>query len=107
MVTQSRLFERTSSDWTGMVHRSDPETSTDAVKAILPRLSRLHERVLEAFQRYGPLDDERLEGLPQFARYGPSTIRKRRSELYHAGKLIRRSVSTNSRGQTMVVWGLK
>ena len=23
-------------------------------------------RVLEAFQRYGPLDDERLEGLPQF-----------------------------------------
>ena len=87
-----------------MVHRSDLPTSVGAALRLVPRLGALHEQVLEAFGREGAMDDERLEQLPQFERYGPSTIRKRRSELYQAGKLERSGVHRNSRGQTMTVW---
>ena len=103
-LRQCSLFEE--SDVTGMIHRGDPDTSTEAAIGLLPRLGALHERVAAALESEGPMDDERLEQLPQFQRYGPSTIRKRRSELYQAGKVERRSVHRNSRGQRMIVWGL-
>jgi hypothetical protein len=66
-----------------MVHRSDLPTSVGAAIRLVPRLGAL---------------------LPQFESYGPSTIRKRRSELYQAGELERSGVHRNSRGQTMTVW---
>ena len=88
-----------------MIHRGDPVTSRHAAVGLLPRLGSIHARVLDAFRRLGPMHDERLENSPEFAKYAPSTIRKRRSELYHAGRLVQRGVERNSRGHRMVIWG--
>lgn len=75
------------------MHRArDPQTSRDAADAVLPKVSTLHEQVLSALAAAGDtgLNDRQLEQLPQFARYGPSTIRKRRSELYQLGYVTHR-----------------
>jgi hypothetical protein len=96
-----------SPDITGMVHRGDPSTSRDAAVRVARHCSELHERVLAAFGRFGPMTDEELEELPEFADLGPSTIRKRRSELYHDGALIAVGEKVNSRGCTMVVWQIR
>ena len=67
-------------------HRAgDHQTSITAAKKILPRLSELHEKVLRAMNT--PKTDKELERLPEFSGYGFSTIRKRRSELFQAGRL--------------------
>jgi hypothetical protein len=71
-----------------MAHRGGLATERDAARRILPQLSTLHRAVLEALQDHGALNDRELEQLPRFAQYGPSTIRKRRSELYQAGRLV-------------------
>lgn len=88
----------------GMVHTDDPSTSYQAAEKLMPKLHALHECVLNAFEAEGPMTDEELEELPQFAAYGPSTIRKRRSELYQAGKVTQTGKRKNSRGQNMIVW---
>lgn len=75
------------------MHRTrDPQTSREAAAAILPKVNSLHEQVLEALAVAGDagLNDRQLEQLPQFSRYGPSTIRKRRSELYQLGYVTHR-----------------
>jgi hypothetical protein len=69
-------------------------------------LNDLHNQVLDALEMYGPMTDEQLEQLPQFKSFGPSTIRKRRSELYQMGRLRRHGERQNSRGRYMVVWGV-
>ena len=51
------------------------------------KLRALQLRVLEAIRELGPIDDATLETLPRFAGLGFSTIRKRRSELFQAGRL--------------------
>ena len=48
--------------------------------------------------------DEELELLDEFRRYGPSTIRKRRSELYQAGHITSDGARKNKRGQKMLTW---
>jgi hypothetical protein len=75
------------------MHRvADQQTSIDAAAAVLPKVRTLHEEVLAALAAAGAegLNDRQLEQLPQFARYGPSTIRKRRSELYQLGYVTHR-----------------
>jgi hypothetical protein len=91
----------------GMVHAHDPETSAEAAERIAPKRTELHQRVLDAFAQHGHMTDERLEQLPIFANYGPSTIRKRRSELYQQGALEIVGKEKNSRGQSMMVWRLR
>jgi len=93
-------------DITGMVHADDPPTSIDAAKVIARRRNELHEKVLAAFARYGSMTDEELETLPEFHDYGPSTIRKRRSELFQQDALIAVGAVVNTRGRTMLVWAL-
>ena len=66
----------------GWCTRGDPHTSIDAAAKLAPKRTALHARVLEAFDRHGPMTDDELERLPEFSGYGPSTIRKRRSEVY-------------------------
>jgi len=83
--------------------RLDPPT---CVAPSDQKLTDLHNQVLDAFDEYGAMTDEQLEQLPQFKGYGPSTIRKRRSELYLMGQLVRIAERTNSRGRRMVVWGI-
>jgi hypothetical protein len=71
------------------VRRDDPATSREAAARIRPQVRALHRAVWDAIETTGPvgLTDRELEILPQFAQYGPSTVRKRRSELYQLGHL--------------------
>lgn len=91
----------------GMVHRDDLHTARDAAAAIVPKLTRLHDQVLAAFRRRGRMTDEALEGLDEFATYGPSTIRKRRSELAARGDLVAVGDQRNSRGRKMLIWAIR
>lgn len=72
-----------------MHRRTDPETSRDAAARIARRLSPLHQQVLTAVAAAGGqgATGRELEQLPCFADCAPSTIRKRASELHHAGRL--------------------
>ena len=73
-----------------MHRRSDPETSVRAADGLKPHLSRLQQQVLDAVrQRHGGrgMTDGEVERLPEFKRYGYSTIRKRMSELRRLGLL--------------------
>jgi hypothetical protein len=88
----------------GMVHRNDPYTSIEAAEVIARKRTELHGRVLEAFDTRGPMTDEELEQLPAFVPYGPSTIRKRRSELYQQGSLEVCGERRNSRDRKMLIW---
>lgn len=91
-------------DLRGMTHHDDPYTSHEAAAAIERRRTELHEKVLEAFDAHGAMTDEDLEQLPEFVEYGPSTIRKRRSELLQAGAIIAIGDRRNSRGRRMLIW---
>ena len=64
---------------------TDPQTSRDAAARIEPKLSDLQADVLAALKSAGDrgMTDRELERLPWFADRAPSTIRKRRSDLYH------------------------
>ena len=93
-------------DLRGMVHRDDPHTSVEAAVTIEVHRTELHERVLDAFVKYGPMTDAELEELPEFQHYGPSTIRKRRSELFQQQQLVAIGERRNARNCRMLVWGL-
>ena len=84
-----------------MVHTIEHATSREAASRVLPKVHALHRDVLAAIEAAGDdgLTDRELEQLPQFARYGPSTIRKRRSELYQLGYLTH-----NSTRHGLMVW---
>jgi hypothetical protein len=90
-----------------MVRRENPSTSVAAAKIIVRGVSDLQRRVLEAFTQQGPMTDEELEQLPQFSHYGPTTVHKRRTELYQAHKVERDSMKRNSRGVRMIVWNIR
>jgi hypothetical protein len=106
--SQGSLFDdvHATTDIAGMVHRNDPHTSVEAAVVIARKRSELHEKVLAAFADRGRMTDEQLEQLPEFQDYGPSTIRKRRSELFQQQALRPYGERVNSRGRTMLVWGL-
>ena len=110
MESQASLFDvPTAALPPGMVGHDSPETSRQAAARVAERLTELQARVLDAFHVHGPMDDEQLEQLPEFIGFGPSTIRKRRSELFKAGRLLKLEATpgqehVNSRGATMAVW---
>lgn len=83
-----------------MVRIPSHDTSVQAAKAVLPCRTVLQQQILSALIARGPMTDGELENLPQFADYGPSTVRKRRSELYHDGR-VRPTGETRDR---MNVW---
>lgn len=90
-----------------MVRRDARDTEIAAAAAVERRLTESHALIRAAFNREGPMTDERLEQLPEFSDWGPSSARKRRSELMMAGELVAVGDARNSRGRTMVLWGLK
>lgn len=104
MITEPDLFSDEVPSVKGMVHAGDPATSIEAAQKIIRVNTILHERVMEAFHELGPMTDEQLEKLPRFCAYGPSTIRKRRSELFKAGRLKADGVAVNQRGSKMLIW---
>lgn len=85
-----------------MVHFAAHRTEVDAAVKIARKVNALHELVMAAFREHGTLTDRELERLPAFAHLGPSTARKRRSELFQLGQLI----STTERRDGLTVWRL-
>lgn len=86
------------------LHRQrERATSIAAAAAQERKLSSRHQLVLEAFAAHDALGltDRELEQLPTFALWAPSTARKRRSELFHMGRLV----EADRRGG-MTVWRL-
>lgn len=71
----------------GMSHRDGLPTEREAAAKVARKLNALHDEVLDAFRAKGPMDARQAEELAQFSHLGPSTIRKRISELFHAGRL--------------------
>lgn len=84
-----------------MVRKSDGATSKSAADRIKPVLTPLRFAVLMAIREAGEfgLTDRELEQLPQFADRGPSTVRKRRSELFQMG-LVQQAGARNR----LTVW---
>ena len=103
---RDNLVQRKPDDITGMVRREGPSTSVAAAKILVRGVTALQRRVLDAFQEHGPMTDEELERLPTFSQYGPTTVHKRRTELYQAGLVEQHSIKRNSRGVKMIVWNI-
>lgn len=71
-----------------MHRKRDHETSIDASERIAKSCkTELQSAILEKLIELGPMTDGELESLPVFSHYGPSTVRKRRSELFQDGKV--------------------
>jgi hypothetical protein len=68
-------------------------------------LSELHARIL-AWLKAAPMTDEDLERLHEFKYLAPSTVRKRRSELYQLGRIHQVGTRFNTRNRPMGVWGV-
>lgn len=87
--------------------KSDPLTSKIAGRKFEGnKLSPLHLSILEAIRLHGCLIDESLERMPAFAKYAPSTVRKRRSELFALWRLVEHGMMVNSRNLPMTLWAL-
>lgn len=70
-----------------MATHDDYATSRAAADRVAPATGALRGRVLHAIKRQPGITDPELERLPEFADCGPSTVRKRRSELLKQGWL--------------------
>ena len=68
---------------------ADHATSRDAAEKVAAFAGGLRRRVVELIAAAGPtgMTDLELEALPEFAQYGASPVRKRRSEAKAAGYL--------------------
>lgn len=104
MSTQPDLFDQ--GDMSGMVHRAPLPTEVASAASLAPKRRAIQLAVLQALAEGGPQTAEQLELLPRFLDYGPSTIRKRVSELYAAREVVIVGRSQNSRGRPMMVWAL-
>lgn len=84
------------------MHRKvDHQTSIDASERIAKSCkTELQSAIFDVLIKRGPMTDGELELLPEFSHYGPSTVRKRRSELYQSGRVA----ETADRRNRMIVW---
>ena len=105
-VEADKREAQTPDDITGMVRSEDHATSIAAAKILVRGVTDLQRRIVSSFKQFGPMTDEELERLPEYSEYGPTTVHKRRTELYQAGKVEQHSVKRNSRGKKMIVWQL-
>jgi hypothetical protein len=87
-------------DLTRMHRRPDHDTSIAAAAEVFKFRSDLQREIYEVFLTDGAMTDGELEAMERFTVYGPSTVRKRRSELFQAG-LLRK---TGERRGGMNVW---
>ena len=73
----------------GMVRGGDSlESQRGAVDQLTTR-TRLQHRILAILAEEGPLTDRELETRTEFRGYGPSSVRKRRSECFHDGRVVK------------------
>ena len=66
-----------------MLHTDPSEEEQEAAVRVLPKVSALQQQVLWLLATAGPLNDRELE--TRIAGHAPSTVRKRRSELFQNG----------------------
>jgi hypothetical protein len=100
-------------DLRGMIREPDHDTSVAAAAHHEPTRTELQNRVEAAIRREAPrhdpqgLNDEELRLLPEFVQdeYAESTVRKRRTELYQQGRLVKVGKRPNAAGFMMTVWG--
>jgi hypothetical protein len=85
----------------GMVRGSDSLTAQAAAVRVEPGLKALQSRIMEIIRADGPQTDRELEIRPEFSKYGPSTVRKRRSEL----SALRLLMPVGERDR-LQVWGI-
>lgn len=71
----------------GMVRGSDPDTSQTAADLVVKSLTKLQQRVYDAFDGR-QLSGRQCEQLEEFKECSPSTVRKRVCELARSGMLI-------------------
>ena len=69
------------------VRNSDNAHSHPAAAAIQPKLGRIQREVIAAYRTHGDMTAATAESLPEFSKYGSSTVRKRISELLGVGIL--------------------
>ena len=69
------------------VRNSDNAHSHQAAAAIQPKLGRIQREVIAAYRTHGDMTAATAEFLPEFSKYGSSTVRKRISELLGVGIL--------------------
>ncbi len=93
------LFEL-SEELDRMHRRPDHDTSIRAAKGILSLRSVLQAEIHAVLKIMGPATDGELEKLERFSNYAPSTVRKRRSELFQGG----RAEWTGEKRGGMKVW---
>jgi len=107
MTDQPTLFDSTP-EAHGAYRKKGPETSREAGLAMRgEKLTALQQDVLEFFFAHGPSTDEDLEDALGDSHPGFSTLRKRRSELAQAGKLVDTGKRRKNRGgRSMVVWAI-
>lgn len=88
----------------GMVRGSGGGSSIESQRAAVDTLSmseRIRRRIMEILATEGPLNDRELEARVEFRCYAPSTVRKRRSELYADG---RGRIMKVGRRDKMAIW---
>lgn len=85
----------------GMVRGTDPVTSQRAAVDVLPKRAWIKRAILEAIATEGPKTAGELENRHEFAYLGVSTVRKRVSELFHDGRLVRAGLRDR-----MALWDL-
>lgn len=74
---------------TPSMHRKVDHATSIVASEIIARSCKteLQAAILAKLIELGPMTDGELENLPVFSHYGPSTVRKRRSELFQDGKV--------------------
>lgn len=85
----------------GMVRGDDPVESQRAAIDTLEHRSALQAAIMLALSKQGPLTDRELENLPEFSGLGPSTVRKRRCELFQRG-----IIHKTGRRDKMAIWAI-
>lgn len=101
MTTQMEMFRMTHTgnvyvptpDPTrGLCRTPDQPTSVEAAERIAGKLSDLQQQVFEAICFYPDRTARELENLEAFRQFGPSTVRKRISELHRMGRIRTRGI---------------
>lgn len=77
-------MSQTSLDFT-LARRTDPPTSHQAALQVTKTLTERQCAVLQAIAYQGPLSGREAERLARFARWAPSSVRKRITELRRFG----------------------
>ena len=70
-----------------LVRNTDSQYAHDAAAGITLKIGKIQAAVIASYRFRGDMSSKTAEALPEFSRYGRSTVQKRISELYLVGIL--------------------